>query len=222
MSGNESRDAEPWDFAGWGTASRITDLGEGPVEVHSLTKPTEHKLGMWKATAICGNDITSSCLYVSALCTIAAGRYAPIALLVVAVVLYIFRKIYAEVGSALPLNGGTYTVLLNTTNKKLAAGAACLTLLSYIATAVISAGEAMHYAHNLWPAMNVMLATVALLGIFALLNLAGITESAIVALFIFAFHMITLTVLALVAGVALVTAIPTSPAESTPITLTKV
>ena len=40
--------------------------------------------------------------------------------------LYLFRKVYAEVGSALPLNGGTYTVLLNTTNKRVAAGAAVL------------------------------------------------------------------------------------------------
>ncbi len=68
----------------------------------------------------------------------------------VAGVLYLFRRIYAEVGSALPLNGGSYTVLLNTTGKRLAAGAAVLTLLSYIATAVISANEAMHYAHNLY------------------------------------------------------------------------
>ena len=114
-------------------------------------------------------------------------------LLVVATVLYLFRKIYAEVGSALPLNGGTYTVLLNTTNKNAAAAAACLTLLSYIATAVISANEAMHYAHNLLPGLQVITATAILLGLFALLNLVGIGESAMVALIIFLVHMIMLT-----------------------------
>ena len=133
----------------------------------------------------------------SALCVAQAGRYAPIALAVVAAVLYLFRKIYAEVGSALPLNGGTYTVLLNTTNKKMAAGAACLTLLSYIATAVISAGEAMHYAHNLWQGINVFWATIVLLGLFAILNILGINESGVVALGIFIIHMVTLTVLVL-------------------------
>jgi amino acid transporter len=84
-------------------------------------------LGEGPATAICGNDITSSCLFVSALCAAQTGRWAPVSLAMVAAVLYLFRRVYAEVGSALPLDGGTYTVLLNTTNKKLAAGAACLT-----------------------------------------------------------------------------------------------
>jgi amino acid transporter len=191
---------EDWEFPGWGTARRLTDLDTEGVQVSRLDQP-KHLLGPWRSTAICGNDITSSCLYVSALCAAQAGACAPIALALVAVVLYLFRKIYAEVGSALPLNGGTYTVLLNTTNKKLAAGAACLTLLSYVATAVISAGEAMHYAHNLWPGLHVFGATTALLGFFALLNVIGIAESAAVAMGIFALHMLTLTVLCLTSGV---------------------
>ena len=113
---------------------------------------TEHKhggLGELPATAICGNDITSSCLYVSALAIMYAGRWAPVVLLMVAGLLYLFRSIYAEVVGALPLNGGAYNALLNTTSKFRASVAACLTILSYMATAVISASEAMHYAHTL-------------------------------------------------------------------------
>jgi len=193
---------ETWEFAGWGEAQRITDLGTEPMRVRRLDQAHRHTLGTWRATAICGNDITSSVLYVSALCAAQAGMLAPVVLAIVAGVLYLYRRIYAEVGSALPLNGGTYTLLLNTTTKRLAAGAACLTLLSYIATAVISAGDAMHYAANLVPGLNVPVATVCLLGVFALLNLLGITESAMVALGIFALHMVTLTVLALVGGFA--------------------
>ena len=192
--------AEPWQFAGWGTAEHITDLKSKNVEVHRLDQGHKHSLGTWASTAICGNDITSSCLYVSALCAVHAGAFAPIALGIVAVVLYFFRKVYAEVGSALPLNGGTYTVLLNTTNKKMAAGAAVLTILSYVATAVISAGEAMHYAHNLWEGLPVFGATIALLGLFAFLSIIGITESAVVAMGIFFFHIITLTVLVVACG----------------------
>ena len=56
-----------WLFAGWGNADKITDLGHEPVEMHSLSAHEQHKLGQWRATAICGNDITSSVLYVSAL-----------------------------------------------------------------------------------------------------------------------------------------------------------
>jgi len=195
---------EPWEFAGWGRAERISDLGSGPTQVSRLDQPHKHSLGTWRATAVCGNDITSSVLYVSALCAAQAGVLAPIVLLIVAFVLYLYRKVYAEVGSALPLNGGTYTVLLNTTNKKLAAGAAGLTLLSYLATAVISANEAVHYASNLLSNINVIWATVALLAVFALLNILGITESATVALGIFVIHLATLTVLTMVAGFAVI------------------
>ena len=117
-------------------------------------KDEADKLGVLPATAICGNDITSSCLYVSALTIMAAGRWAPLALLVVVLVLYLFRKIYGEVVGALPLNGGAYNALLNTTSKSWASLAACLTLLSYMATAVISASEAMHYFHGLVPVVE--------------------------------------------------------------------
>jgi amino acid transporter len=193
---------EPWEFAGWGTAERLQNVT--PAALHRLDQASRHALGPWRATAICGNDITSSVLYVSALCAAQAGVLAPIVLLIVAGVLYLYRKVYAEVGSALPLNGGTYTVLLNTTNKRVAAGAACLTLLSYIATAVISANEAMHYAHNLWGGLDVIAATIAVLGVFALLSIIGIGESAVVALCIFVFHLAALTLLTVACAVYVV------------------
>jgi amino acid transporter len=194
--------SEAWEFAGWGKSERMTDLGRGPVEITPLDQPRKHHLGVWRSTAICGNDITSSVLYVTALTAVQAGALAPIVLLAVGGVLYLYRKVYAEVGSALPLNGGTYTVLLNTTNKRTAAMAACLTLLSYLATAVISASEAMHYAHNIFGGLDVRAGTVALLAVFALLNIIGITESGAVALVIFGIHLATMTALAVFAGVA--------------------
>jgi len=194
-------DAESWEFAGWGRATRITNLGEeaGPPPP---PRPEHPHLGPWAATAICGNDITSSVLYVSALCAAQAGALAPLVLLLVGGVLYLYRRIYGEVGSALPLNGGTYTVLLNTTNKKFAAAAACLTLLSYLATAVISAHEATHYAHNLLPGLPLIPVTIGLLGLFALLNILGLRDSARVAIVIFSLHLLTLTVLVFASGVA--------------------
>ncbi len=204
-AGPEGASAEPesWEFAGWGTAERITDLPRDGIKIRRLDQARKGHLGAWASTAICGNDITSSCLYVSALCAAQAGVYAPVSLAVVCAVLYLFRGVYAEVGSALPLNGGTYTVLLNTTNKKLAACAAVLTILSYVATAVISAGEAMHYAHNLWHGLDVSWATVGLLAGFAILNVLGVSESAVVAVAIFATHMLTLVVLVFACVVAI-------------------
>ena len=171
-----------------------------PLVLKPLDSAPTHQIGELSATAICGNDITSSCLYVAALSLIYAGKYAPFALLLVAGLLYLFRWIYAEVGDALPLNGGAYNCLLNTTSKFRASLAACMTILSYIATAVISAGEAMHYAKNLVPSIDPFLATIVLLGLFALLTIIGITESAVVASAIFIFHMVTLTVFCLIGG----------------------
>jgi len=153
------------------------------------------KLGQLAATAICGNDITSSCLYVSALAILYAGQYAWISLLMVAVVLYLFRKIYNEAVGALPLNGGAYNILLNTTSKSNASTAACLTILSYMATAVISASEAIHYLHTLFHTIPIFWATLALLAFFMFLIMLGISESAGVAIFIFILHLVSMFIL---------------------------
>ena len=162
--------------------------------------PKEHdgQLGELASTAICGNDITSSCLYVSALAIGAAGKLAPVSLLMVAAVLFLFRSIYAEVVGALPLNGGAYNALLNTTSKFRASIAACLTVLSYMATAVISALEGMHYVHHIIDGVPVFYATIALLGFFMVLSIIGITESAVLAIFIFITHIATLSLLLIV------------------------
>lgn len=158
------------------------------------------KLGQWLSTAICGNDITSSCLYVSAIAAVYVGALAPIVLLIVALILYLYRKIYTEVVEALPMNGGAYNCLLNSTSKFSAALAACMTILSYIATAVISAKIAVTYLHSLAPSLpmiSVIIGTIIILALFATLNIIGIGESSIVAFIIFLLHISTLTTLCL-------------------------
>ncbi|QTD38205.1 APC family permease [Polaribacter batillariae] len=155
----------------------------------------QKKLGELSATAICGNDISSSVLYVSALAIAFAGQYAWITLLIVSFVLFLFRKIYGEVVGALPLNGGAYNALLNTTSKSTASFAATLTILSYMATAVISANEAIHYLHYIIPSMPIIIATIILLALFAFLVIGGISESAKVAVGIFLFHLTSLVIL---------------------------
>lgn len=153
------------------------------------------KLSELAATAICGNDISSSCLYVSALAIVYAGQYAWISLLLVSAILFLFRKIYGEVVGALPLNGGAYNALLNTTKKSTASLAATLTVLSYMATAVISASEAVKYAHSLWEGIPIVYTTIFLLLFFMGLVILGIGESSKVAIFIFLFHLSSLVIL---------------------------
>jgi amino acid transporter len=162
-----------------------------PKELFTGTEPKK-RLSQWLATGICGNDITSSCLYVSAIAAVYAGILAPVVLLMVVGVLYLYKKVYTEVVEALPLNGGTYNALLNSTSKFAAALAACMTILSYIATAVISSKTAAEYLHTIFPSFGAMEGTILILGIFATLAIIGITESALVALTIFIIHMSTL------------------------------
>lgn len=165
-----------------------------------MEKPSIHqvkRLGTLPATAICGNDITSSCFYVSALAVAYAGQYAFISLIIVGIVLYFFRKIYGEAVGALPLNGGAYNILLNTTSKSNASVAACLTILSYMATAVISASTGMNYLHSIFPNFSVLVATMVLLTIFMVLTISGISESASVATVIFVVNLLSLAVLLL-------------------------
>lgn len=65
--------------------------------------------------------------------------------------LFYFRRVYSEVVSAIPVNGGTYNVILNTASKEMAAVVSCLSILAYVATAIISAFDAIVYLSLLWP-----------------------------------------------------------------------
>ncbi len=153
----------------------------------------EHiKVGQWFATAICGNDILSSALYVSGIAAIFAGIYAPLVLIAVASVLYFYKAVYTEVVEALPVNGGAYNCLLNGTSKSFAAIAGILTILSYIATAVLSAKVGVEYLNTVVGNIPIIGATIALLFVFALLVISGLKDSAKIAFAIFVFHIISL------------------------------
>ena len=134
-----------------------------------------------------------------------------------------FRRIYEEVVTALPVNGGTYNLLLNTTTKANASVAACLTMLSYVVTAVISATSAMRYVHSLCEGgcsiaegtldtnQSVIITTLITLSFAGFLSIMGISESAIVALFIFFFHMTSMFLLVVTSLYTAIVNMPTMP-----------
>lgn len=173
-----------------------TDSHHAPTKSESAHH-SHPKLNQFFATAICGNDILSSALYVSGIAAIFAGVYAPVVLLLIAVVLFLYKSVYTEVVEALPINGGAYNCLLNGTSKTFAAFAGVMTILSYIATAVISAKVGIEYLDTILPVKGmplIMAGTIVLLLLFALLVISGIKDSAKVALGIFAIHIVTLLV----------------------------
>ncbi|KDO21986.1 hypothetical protein SPRG_21208 [Saprolegnia parasitica CBS 223.65] len=144
-----------------------------------LNARAKHLLSEWPSTALCGNDIMSSVLYSAGIVALKAGNLAPFCMVMVSFVLYLYRFIYEEVVTAIPINGGSYNCLLNTTSKRFASFAAVLSILSYTATAVVSGTSACYYLQFVVPELPVV----------------G-TTSAVVALVIFALHVVTLTILA--------------------------
>ncbi len=151
-----------------------------------------------EATAISGNDILSSTFYVSGLVTLSAGKLAPLCLLLVGFVLYLFRGIYHETIMALPCNGGTYNILLNCTSKQVASMAAVFAIIAYITTGVVSALEAIAYLQTVLPVswhIDQQLATILLLLFFCCLTNLGMQESAFVAKIVFVMHVAVLTLL---------------------------
>lgn len=193
------RRMESWEFAGYGSSMRMR---APPADVDAIDSHLQGShvelLSELPASAICGNDILSSVLYVSGLVTTVAGKMAPLALLLVSMVLYLFRSIYSEVVTTIPMNGGAYSVLLNTTRKSIAAFAASLAILSYIATGVVSATTAAAYFLDLFPSVNAIHASLVVLLLFAILVFLGISESASVAVGIYFMHIGVLTLLVLV------------------------
>ncbi len=169
------------------------------------------KLGEFFSTAICGNDIMSSVLYLSGFAVTFAGIFAPFVLLAIAGVLYLYKKVYTEVVEALPVNGGAYNCLLNGTSKSLAAIAGIMTFLSYMATAVISGKVGIQYLLGAIEILNpnifetfvlsrevtIMALTIGLLLIFAGLVISGLKDSAKVAAAIFILHLSVLTIFTL-------------------------
>ena len=193
-------DVPTYEFPGWVPPSELKFETLEPVDQNSLHHPSRGCLSEIFATAIAGNDVTSSTLYVVGVTSTMAGQLSPLCLLLVGLVLYLIKAVAGEAGTAIPLNGGAYNLLLNTTTKPVAALAACLLLLSYVATAVVSAVECMHYAGNLIPGLDTYWGTIILLAFFALLMIIGITESAQLATGIFIVHISTMCFLIAISG----------------------
>ncbi len=149
------------------------------------------KLDELSSTAIAGNDILSSCLYVSGFTALYAGVYAPAVFFIIVAILWLYKHVYTEVVEALPLNGGAYNCLLNATSKTLAAVAGVMTTLSYVATAVISAKTAAEYLATVLP-IPILPVTAGIIMLFAILTILGVKDSAKVARMIFVFHILTL------------------------------
>jgi hypothetical protein len=86
-----------FEFPGYIPPSELKFETLEPVDRKTLHHPSRHTLNEIYATAICGNDLTSSVLYVIGVTTTLSGQLAPLCLLAVGLVLYLFKSVYGEV-----------------------------------------------------------------------------------------------------------------------------
>ncbi|KAH9114220.1 hypothetical protein AeMF1_011654 [Aphanomyces euteiches] len=191
----ESLSGPSWAYAAYGSAIKLEVPKEALDVIRHKMQAPKHLLTEWPSTAISGNDLLSSCLYSAGIVASKAGKLAPIPTILVACVMYLFRFIYIEVVSAIPLNGGSYNTMLNTTSKKFAAMTAALAVIAYLATGVVGAVSASDYLRGQATTINNVHCATGILFFFAILNVLGLSESSVIALGIFGLHILTLLVL---------------------------
>ncbi|GAA5814005.1 hypothetical protein MFLAVUS_007495 [Mucor flavus] len=183
-----------WEFAGWGSTYYM-ELESSDIDQYAEELEKRSLIGKWRATSIAGNDLIASVLYSIGPCVVQSGKYAPISMFLVALLMYPMKRIITEVATAMPLNGGTYNALLNSTTKSTAAVAACLSILDYLATCVVSASTASAYLAaevDLPSKLSPFLLTIIILIVFSLICLMGLKESSSLTLSIFTLHSVTM------------------------------
>jgi amino acid transporter len=165
-----------------------------------VTRHKDELLSWWLAAAIVGADIGTSVFYSPGIVGGIVGNAAPLMILVVCLLMWLFKFTYEEGCAASPFNGGAYMMVLQTVGRRMAMVVGALTILSYLATAAVSAISGAHYldsfdALNKWPIENLVAVSLIPVVFFGFLNIVGIKEPAKIVLAVASFHFTLLLVL---------------------------
>ncbi|MEB3298907.1 MAG: APC family permease [Candidatus Sericytochromatia bacterium] len=160
---------------------------------------TGGQLKWWLAAGLVGADIGTSVFYSTGILLPHVGFAAPLFILGVVLSMWLFKATYQEGCSVNPVNGGAYAMVLGSIGRRAALGIGSLTLLSYLATAVVSALSGAYYLGSLWghhpSRLFIVLVAAIPVVAFGLLNLVGLKESTRVVLVISVFHFLMLLVM---------------------------
>ncbi|KZV64688.1 hypothetical protein PENSPDRAFT_656347 [Peniophora sp. CONT] len=186
-----------WEFSGWGSMQYLDVPDSELSSAQSRFEAPRHYLNRLLACAVAGNDITGGVFYTFPLVAAAAGVYAPICLVIACLLLFLLRPLLLELASAAHLNGANYIYLLQFSGKTMGVVGATATLLDAICTSTVSAATASSYLSGEFSHLPISPAVITMIMIIGLgvLALAGLRESASVSAAIFAFHLLTMTVL---------------------------
>jgi amino acid transporter len=172
-----------------------SDTATTPSPSEQLKKEHERDelLPWWLAAAIVGADIGTSVFYSTGVIRPYVGYLAPVVILVVCLLMWFFKATYEEGCSTSPFNGGAYMMVLQTVGRRMAMIVGSLTILSYLATAAISALSGAIYLDSIdkvldWPVLNLVVGASMPVVFFGVLNLIGIKEPAKLVFIIAFFH----------------------------------
>jgi amino acid transporter len=145
------------------------------------------------AAGIVGADIGTSVFYSTGVILPFAHNLAPLIVLVVCLLMWVFKTIYEEGCAASPFNGGAYMMVLQTVGRRLAMVVGALNILYYLAKAAVSSISGAYYLDSIdnlmnWPVMNIALAASVPVIVFGLLNIVGIKEPAKIVFLVAIFH----------------------------------
>lgn len=164
-----------------------------PPGTPPVIKHKDELLSWWLAAAIVGADIGTSVFYSTGVIRPYVGYAAPLMILAVCLLMWLFKLTYEEGCAASPFNGGAYMMVLQTVGRRLAMVVGALTILSYLATAAVSAISGAFYLDsfdniNNWPVVNIVLAACVPVVFFGLMNIIGIKEPAKIVFAVALFH----------------------------------
>ena len=153
------------------------------------------------AAGIVGADIGTSVFYSTGILFPMVGYMAPVFILGVCLMMWLFKSTYQEGLAMSPYNGGAYVMILRTLGRQIAVPVGALTCVSYLATAAVSALSGAFYMFSLFPqrpdTMTIVLVAMAPIVIFGFLNARGIKEPAKIVTAIAGFHFFLLIIMCL-------------------------
>lgn len=152
------------------------------------------------AAGVVGADIGTSVFYGTGILYPKVGYLAPIFVITCCLMMWLLKRTYEEGLALSPYNGGAYSMILRTLGRQASVLAGALTMVSYLATASVSALSGAYYLSSL--SSGVSDVTVVLIAFFpiiffALLNARGIKEPAKLVTLISGFHFLLLIVISI-------------------------
>jgi len=169
-------------------------------------KPGEHdlrQLGWLLAWAVVFCDIGTSVYYVPGILYQEVGNLAPAFVALTTIGFVLLAAKYVEVSWRNPEGGGVVTVATKAFNPFLGAVGGILIIVAYFLTSAISSVSAFEYIGSVVPFLRKHIELAAGLGLVLLgvINIIGIRESAMVALYMAFASLITNVVVAVVVGI---------------------